>query len=443
MPANLYEPMARSTSSAVLLPAYTLELVWRYWAPLLCVYTVGMLAHSLLMRGLVAFSNVDPTLSLAGLGLTLLVTLVTFVVMFQLVRPSLRTIDSELSAEPVRRQKKTGFAERERRVVDGVALAILPFLLFYGAWGLIAEEYNVYSISLLNTEGLEAFAEPTGLSWYGMPLAVAVVAWILRRVCGRFFDTTRNPVLGVLTALFEGVWMFMFVFSLGHLISQGQTWLTSRVAWAAVQESVAVPVDGLGTMIDIPDLSVTVGAAVASLWASLKAGVAGPLLWLTIAAVIYRAEVDEHDDYLREPRTRGDLGRVADKAIKAGKAFGEVIGKDLYGKYTPCLNALRFVLGVGPVFYLTFCLAFVVLDAGFSQIGRAVYVVMGPGSFDAEWWPWLQPVDFVVDAVHMVLRVCLLGAAFEIALRKAEQSSPGRRVWRVANHALGRGPGGR
>lgn len=438
MPDNLYEPMARPTSSAVLLPAYTLDLVWRHWAPLLCVYTAGMLVHSLLMRGLVAFSDVDPTLSLAGLGLTLLVTLITFVIMFQLVRPSLRTIDRELSAEPVRRHGRSGLVERERRVVDGVALAILPFLLFYGAWGLIAEEFNVYSISLLNTEGLEAFAAPTGLSWYGMPLAVAVVAWVLRRVCGRFFAASGNPVLGVLTALFEGVWMFMFLFSLGHLVTEAQTWLTSRVAWVTVQESLAVSVDGLGAMVDLPDLSDTLAAAIVSLWDSLKAGVAGPLLWLTIAAVIYRAEIDEHDDYLEEPRTRSDLGRVADKAIRAGKVFGEAIGKDLYGKYTPCLNALRFVLGVGPVFYLSFCLAFVVLDAGFSQLGRAVYVVMGPGSFDGEWWPWLQPVDFVVEAVHMVLRVCLLGAAFEIALRKAEQSSPGRRVWQVANHAYGR-----
>ncbi|KOX13207.1 hypothetical protein [Nocardiopsis sp. NRRL B-16309] len=432
--------MARPTSSAVLLPAYTIDLVWRYWAPLLCVYTAGMLVHALLMRGLVAFSDVNATLSLAGLGLTLLVTLITFVIMFQLVRPSLRTIDSELSAEPVRRHKKTGFVERERRVVDGVALAILPFLLFYGAWGLIAEEFNVYSIGLLNTEGLAAFAEPTELSWYGMPLAVALVAWVLRRVCGRFYESSRNPALGVLTALFEGVWTFMFLFSLGHLITEAQTWLTGRVAWVTVQESLAASVDGLGAMVDLPDLSDTVAAALASLWDSLKAGIAGPLLWLTIAAVIYRAEVDEHDAYLEVPAGRGDLGRVVDKAIRAGKLFGEAVGKDLHGKYTPCINALRFVLGVGPVFYLSFCLAFVVLDVGFSQLGRAVYVVMGPGSFTGEWWPWLQPVDFVLEAVHMVLRVCLLGAAFEIALREAEHRSSGRRVWRVANHALGREP---
>jgi hypothetical protein len=428
--------MARSTSSAVLLPAYTLDLVWRYWAPLLCVYTAGMLVHAVLMRGLVAFSDVNTTLSLAGLGLTLLVTLVTFVIMFQLVRPSLRTIDSELSAEPVRQDKKTGFVERERRVVDGVALAILPFLLFYGAWGLIAEEYNVFSISLLNTEGLAAFAEPTELSWYGLPLAVAVVAWLLRRLCARFYNTGRNPVLGVLTALFEGVWMFMFVFSLAHLVTEAQKWLTSRVAWVTVQDSVAVTVDGLGALVDLPDLSVTVAAVLASLWAALKAGVAGPLLWLTIAAVIYRAEVDEHEDFLEEPRRRGDLHRVLDRVVRAGKVFGEAIGKDLHGQYTPCLNALRFVLGVGPVFYLSFCLGFVVLDTAFSQLGRAVYVVMGPGSFNGEWWPWLQPVDFVVEALHMVLRVCLLAAAFELALRKAEHRSRGRRVWQVAHHAL-------
>lgn len=34
-----------------------------------------------------------------------------------------------------------------------MALAILPFLLFYGAWGLVGEQYDTYSVSLLNTGG--------------------------------------------------------------------------------------------------------------------------------------------------------------------------------------------------------------------------------------------------------------------------------------------------
>lgn len=227
--------MAPSTSSAALLPIYALDLVRRHWAPLLCVYTGGMLLHTLLMRGLVKFTDVSPTLSLAGLGLTLLVTLVTFVVMFQLLRPGLPLVDRELNSEIIRQGKGNGFAERERRVVDGVVLAIMPFLVFYGAWGLIKEEYDAYSIGLFNTGGVEAFATPTGLSWFGMPLVVAVVAWLLRRVCGHFYAKGHNPVLGVLTALFEGIWTFLALFSVGVFIGFSHEWIGNRAAWVGVE----------------------------------------------------------------------------------------------------------------------------------------------------------------------------------------------------------------
>ncbi|QVJ01623.1 hypothetical protein KGD82_00225 [Nocardiopsis eucommiae] len=427
--------MARLTSSAAALPVYALGLVRSHGVPLLCAYTAGMLTHTLLMRGLVALNDVNPTLSLAGLGLTLLVTLITFVVMFQLLRPGLPMIDSELGAQVVRR-RRNGFAESERRVVDGVALAIFPFLLFYGAWGLIGEQYDTYSVSLLNTGGLEAFAAPTELSWFGLPLVVAVTAWVLRRVCGRFYEANRNPVLGVLTALFEGVWMFLAVFSVGVFLSLCQEWMSNRVVWVGLETGVTGLLDGIGQRIDVPSLSAGVASAVASTWSVLKEGFLGPMLWLTITAVVYRAQIDDHDALFEERRGGGEFGAVVNRAARMGRVFGRAASSDFREKFSPCLNAVRFVLGAGPVFYLTFCLYFVLLDVAFSQLNRGLFVLLGPGDFRGELWPWLQPVDFAVDALHMLFRLCLLAAAFEIALRRAEETSVGRRVRRVAGHAV-------
>lgn len=426
--------MARMTSSAAFLPVYALDLVRRHWVPLLCVYTVGMLAHTLLMRGLVAFTDINPTLALAGLGLTLLITLVTFVVMFQLLRPGLPMIDSELGTEVVRR-RRSGFAESERRVVDGVALAIFPFLLFYGAWGLIEEQYDTYSISLLNTGGVEAFAAPTELTWFGLPLVVALVAWALRRLCGYFYDSNRNPALGVLTALFEGVWMFMVLFSIGAFLSLGQDWMSNRAAWVGVETWVTDLLDGLGNLVNVPELSAGVAAAIAAAWSSLKEGFLAPMLWLTITAVVYRAQISDHDALFEQRRGGGQFGAAVNRAARLSEVFGKYASSDFRDRISPCLNAVRFVLGAGPVFYLSFCLYFVLLDVLFSQLNRGVFVLLGPGDFQGQMWPWLQPVEFAVDALHMLFRLCLLAAAFEIALRRAEETSVGRRVWRVAGHA--------
>ncbi|AFR06492.1 hypothetical protein [Nocardiopsis alba] len=428
--------MAPLTSSAARLPVYTLGLVRRHWAPLLCVYTGGMLLHALIMRGLVAFNDVEPALALSGLGLTLLITLVTFVVMFQLLRPGLPLVDSELNAEIVRRNKRKGFAERERRVVDGVALAIMPFLLFYGAWGLFEEQYNTYSVDLLNTGGVEAFSAPTEMAWFGMPLLVACSAWLLRRVCGHFYKTGRNPVLGILTALFEGVWMFMVVFSIGVLIGLWNDWIGSRVLWVSVELSITRGIDGFGDLIDVPNLSLGVSAAFAALWATVKEGFIGPMLWLTITAVVYRAQIDDHDALFEERRGGGRFGAAVNRTARLSRIFGKHADSDFRDKFTPCLNAVRFVLGAGPVFYLTFCLYFVLLDLVFSRLHRGVLVLLERTGEPNEVWLWTQPVDFVMTALHMLLRLCLLAATFEIALRKAEETSVGRHLWRVAGHAV-------
>lgn len=432
--------MVRSTTSAALLPVYALGLAARYWVPLLCVHTAGMLVHALLMRGLVRLADIEQTLSLTGLGLTLLVTLVTFVIMFQLLRPGLRTIDAELRSEVVREDRQRGFVERERRVVDGVALAILPFLLFYAAWGLIREQYDTYSIALLNTGGLEAFQSPLSVPWYGLPLIVAVTAWLLRKLCSYFYRKGHSVVLGVLTALCEGVWVFMFLFSLGTAITQAEAWMTGRVFWVEMQGGARDLMNGAGALVGLPDLYARVPVWWAQVWKAVSTGFVGPLLWLTIAAVVYRAQVDDHDSVFDEHRVRGGFDRAVNRVARTGRFLDRFVRSDLKEQIYPCLHALRFVLRMGPVFYLSYSLCFVLLEVVFTQLHRLVFVLAGPGPLHAEWWPLLQPIDFVIGSLHMLLRVCLLAAAFEIALRKAEEDSVGRRARRVATHAPSPGP---
>ncbi|GAA1119004.1 hypothetical protein [Nocardiopsis metallicus] len=430
--------MPRATSSTAILPAYTFVLLGRYWAPLLCAFSVGYLVHWSLMRGLVRVAGVHQAIGLAGLGLTLLVTLATTIVMFHLVRPSLQLVDSELSNDPVSKSRTT-MAQRERRVVDGVVLAILPFLIFYSAWGLIGEEFETYSVGLLNDGGLESFAAPHEVNAVGLPLVIALVAWLMRRVCEFFYRKNKNGVLGVLTALFEAVWMFMVVFSIGVALNRLEAWAKGRVVWAQLQEALSLSFDWAGGLVGLTDVDVYVAllAALASLWAAVKSGLLAPLLWLTIAAVVYRAEIDE-DAVLFERRRRSQLGQALSRFSRFSRGFGRAGGQDLMDKYTPFLNAFRFVLTVGPVFYLTFAFYYVLVEVGFSQLHRLVFVIGGPGDFLADWWLWLGPIDFLVGAARELVRVCLLAAAFEIALRKVDEGSSGRRERTAVTHVFSR-----
>ncbi|MFC3999914.1 hypothetical protein ACFOVU_28640 [Nocardiopsis sediminis] len=427
--------MTRMAISAGRLPLYALDLARRYWAPLLCVYAAGTFLHDMVLRGMVRLSEIDPTVALLGLSISVLVTLTTTIIMFHMLRPGLPTVDIELvgSLPP----ERTTLSARERHVVDAVAMAILPFLLFYSAWGMFGEEFRLYSQGLLNERGLDGYLESGRLSAIGLPLVFAVGSYLLRMLCERFYVRRENKVLGVLTALFEANWMFFAVFSVVHITTVGQEWLTGRVFWVGVQTEILDSVRALGELTALPlefgYLAALEGVATA--WGHLKDGLVGPLLWLTIAAVIYGAEVESSEQLFSKGTRVGRIEERVGRLPGVATGVGRFAQRGVREKYTPFLNAFRFILRVSPVFYLSFCLYYVLLELGFEWLHRGILVLIGPNDFLGWWWPWLPPIDFAVGALHELLRVCLLAATFEVALRRVGESSTGRRARRASRAA--------
>ncbi|WP_246062450.1 hypothetical protein [Haloactinospora alba] len=408
------------------IPVYTLDLVRRYWAPLLCVYTAGTFLHGMLLRGMVWISDINAVVGLLGLGLATLVTLATTILMFHMLRPGLPVVDTELvGARPVK-------SRGERVVVDAVAMAILPFLVFYSAWGMYAEEFRTYSQNLVNERGITGYVETAELSAFGLPLAFALACWCLRLVVERYYNSTGNTVLGLLTAVFEANWMFLMVFSVAQLIDRGQAWLADRVVWEGMQHGLQDFLRWVNDAFPLPfEVSYPAALAVAAaVWSDLKEGLLGPLLWLTIAAVVFGAELDKHESLFR----KGSRGERLEKAVGRTpgmvRGIGKFAGRDLHDKYTPFLNSFRLILRVSPVFYLAFCLYYTLMELGAGWLERGIYVLVGPADFLGWWWQWLEPVTIGVDALHELLRVCLLAATFELILRRISASSTGRRARR-------------
>lgn len=427
MPALVTIPsMARLTMDSVRIPVYTLDLMRRYWAPLLCVYTAGTFLHGMLLRGMVWLSGLNAVVGLLGLGLATLVTLATTILMFHVLRPGLPVVDTELvGARPVK-------SRRERAVVDAVAMAILPFLVFYSAWGMYAEEFRTYSQNLINARGLVGYTETAEFSAFGLPLVFALACWLVRVVVERYYNRTGSTTLGLLTAVFEANWMFLTVFSVAQLIDRGQAWLADRVVWAGMQHGLQDFLGRVNDTLPLPfDVSYPAVLAVATAaWGDLKEGLLGPLLWLTIAAVVFGAELDKHESLFR----KGSKGQRLEKAVTRTpgmvRGIGKFAGRDLHDKYTPFLNAFRLILRVSPVFYLAFCLYYTLAELGAVWLERGVYVLVGPADFLGWWWQWLTPVSTGVEALHELVRVCLLAATFELILRRISASSTGRRARR-------------
>ncbi|RNL85855.1 hypothetical protein [Halostreptopolyspora alba] len=428
--------MARTTNSALLLPLYTLDLARRYWAPLLCVYVAGTSLHALALRGVAELGQRDEILGLVGVSLSLLVTLATTIVMFHMLRPGLPTLDRELFDRGARARGGAGTAtrpsvnERERRIVDAISMAILPFLAFYSAWGLVSEEFRSYALRVVNDAGPGAYAFVSDFDRIGAPLVIALGAFVTRAGVEHLYNRTDSKILGMITAILEAIWVFFAIVTISPLLNDARSWLADRVVWADMK---GLYTDGLtlvATLTSLPldTLTSSVATTVTWMWDLLKDGLVEPMLWLTIAAVVFGADVDRAEALFRG-QSRAERIRRATVAHTPGVVarVTSVAGRTYRDKYLPFLNAFRFVLSVSPTYYLSFCLYYVLLDLGFGWLERGVYVAVGPGDFLAWWWPWLTPIEFAVEGLFEFFRVCLLAAAFELTLRRVGGQGGGRR----------------
>jgi hypothetical protein len=93
----------------------------------------------------------------------------------------------------------------------------------------------------------------------------------------------------------------------------------------------------------------------------------------------------------------------------------EVLTRELRDKWLPAVYGLRMVFRAGMLQFGVFCALFAGLEALAPMAERGVYYLLG--QHELGWWqPRLSLVDFFVELVHQVLRVCLLAAAFDLVV---------------------------
>ncbi|MDA2813675.1 hypothetical protein O4J56_23730 [Nocardiopsis sp. RSe5-2] len=415
----------------------TLDLLRRYWAPLLCVWLAGDIVYRLLLRGMAKAAAFEPVLGYVALGVLLLVQLATYIIMFHMLRPALPTVDAEY--QRVRSGALRDTAQRgsvalaERTIVDAIAMAILPFLIFYSAWDLYAEEYRKLTIAAVNEEGLDTLLDLGTLDHSGPMLVIAAAAFGLRALFEHYYKKNDNKFLGLGTALFEATWMFMGTFTLVSAFTEFWKWAKSRAAWVVVQDGIDGAVNWASVQIgvDLQDTLLQIYRSIDTTWSIFKDGFLQPLVWLTITAVVFGAQMDRYSGLFNGKGRTARLERVLTSAKGPVAAVRTWMRKDAGDKYIPFINAFKFILSVSPVFYLSFSLYYVLVMLGTEWMERGFYLFFGPDDW-FQWWPWLEPVSVVTRLVQDLLRICLLAATFELILFKVGGRSTGRRARRAA-----------
>ncbi|WP_248959643.1 hypothetical protein [Sphaerisporangium perillae] len=399
--------------SPVRLPFDTFRLAGRLFLPLAFFYTLGVLVHGgviLLAVHLAAPKGWHAYLGFGVLSFGVLVTLAAYIAMLNTAGRALGSRDLEAPT----------LDERERTMVDAIAHTLLPFLIFYSAWGLFTADLSAFQrLSNELHPGVDLGSIDLLLNLFNVNVLIVIITasvFAVKVVCERLYQSTGSRVLGVANSTFECMWMFFGIISLGNWIGQGTDWLTGRVIWA----------DFMGLFDRVPALqNLKQGWEVVSPYMpELKDGLVQPLVWLAMAAVVYSSSITEDAKVIEGTRVEPHASRLWQRLPTPLQAVAEFFSRGIRDKYIPLVNGFRFVLGGGGVFYLTFCLVYVALEAlasaGFIGLTRLV------GPHEILWWQmWEGAVGFPVDLLHEVLRVCLLAVAFDLALRRASARAAG------------------
>ena len=363
-------------------------IVGQHGLALMAWYLAGDAAHRALLQ-LAGFVGSYTTLGgLLLLPLAVGARLVAYVAMYLTVRPSLTTTD---------RLAKPGV----RPFLHAVGVAILPFTIFYTAWGLLESDQTAFiriamSNALLQTGyGVdEAFGDRGGFLAVGwLPVTILLVAFVIRSVLGRV--SSRLPTAAAIVGSYaELVWVFMFFTMVVQWLAQLTSWFSTRA--------------GVVWLVEIGDALAINAPPVAAAWEGLLqlvtlaiTALIVPGAWLAIAAVIYGARLTPLVLQLH-PRH----GRI----VALFRPFARRV-EDLWA-------AVSAIWRGGPLIFGAFALVYALWAFAERGVARGTLALIG--AHEPDFWQAVLP--FALLAVAMVaepLRVAIVATACDAVLARS------------------------
>jgi hypothetical protein len=393
--------------SPLSLPWETLKLAARFAVPLALWYTLGELLRFLLMYGGYKLGLTDigePIAPILTLSLLVMVTLGVSVAMMHSVREGLdevqeREADGDLAPWAV---------GNDESMLDALGRALLPFMIFYLAWGWVTEDARAFA-SVAASRGLVEGGFEGQIRGLGLlitlsrhlyiAVALTVVFFLLKFLCERLLLPRAPRTGGLLTSFCEVNWALFGLFTIDEMRNKAGAWITGREAWGWLRRIAGHGID---------------------LWPEFKFAVLGSLVWLVIAGVILGVDAQDEEAALGRGRAARRLVRVS--GIDRQRTPLEVMTRELREKWLPTWFGMRLVRRSGFLPFAVFCAMFGGLDVAKELTFREVHVLLGPHPIG--WWvPRLHVVELLVGMVFQALRICLLAAAFNLVVARVNARS--------------------
>lgn len=386
--------------SALSLPLSTLRLALRFFVPLALWFTVGESIRYALTWGAYEFGRSVTWLPMMFLSLLVVTSLCVAVAMLHSVREGLPAIQ-ERDATGALASWAVG---NDESMFDALSRALLPFMVFYLAWGWFGRDAQ----RLQEAAEARGYAEGDMLSAVylllkmqeNLEIAVGLtVLFFVLKFAAEFWFEPSFPRAGALAvAAFDCTWTMYGVYTIDAARQKGAEWTADRQVWTLL------PTGHIGDF-----------------WEIVKVPMLGSLLWLVIAGVVLGVDSKDHHAVLGQGRLGRRLARgVGVDEPERERNWREMATRGLRDMWLPAWYGLRLVKRAGLFIFGTFAFMFVGLDVLQDIAQRFSYELLG--AHDPGWWvPRLSLIGFLVTLVFEILRICLLAAAFELVIKRVSE----------------------
>lgn len=359
-----------------------LAILARRWPVLAAWYFGAEAAHYLLIHLAGWAASYTALGGLLLLPCAVLAKLVAYVAMYLVVR-------DDLPAVRTRTRRVANLAD----FAGTVTAAVLPFLVFYSAWGMLNRDLNsLYSVAadLVSKRhlGEESFVAGTISDvQFGWPtITVLLAAFAVRTVLSALGHRLPRWT-GLPAAYVEVVWVGLLLSFIGRAVTVAMDWFGTRAGGVWLFElghSLAQAVPWIGSTWD----------AVGGLWGLVGNAILLPVAWAAIAGVIYGERMDSS----WETPAGSWWARVLDLL---GRRVGEIA------------DAVRLIWRAGPIAFGGFLVVFAVWTFAAATADLWALRVFGPQDSD-----FLKAFSgllaAIVAGVFEPIRVAIVASAYDI-----------------------------
>lgn len=415
------------------LVADTGRLWIRFLPQLLAIALIGEIARLLLLEGAVALGFLNHLAGLISLTVVVLMKLVVVVALFEVLRPALpamkyaATSGTESPASNAPKEPSTDSPRppsRTSRVTTILSLALVPFFAYYAAWGFLSDTIRDYSRLGLSLDpfGTHGMLLDVAGGWW-LALSVALL-WALRRFAKARGKKSTSSLWNLLIVLCEAGWAFIGL----YVIS---TWKSGLLSWFAthgIGNLASNAASQLGPLVNVAHAagnSVPVEQTPASLMTTITQLFFYsllPVVWLTIAALIYRYDVHRLNDAeltAGSPKLERMLVRYRGLP-RSLRDFFEHFWKGTAKRYWALASSVRLTFASGLLALLSLIVLYRAIDWASAWAWLALTRLIGPHSLPV-WETIAGQISLLFGSpsypgdgiLPTTLKICLLAAALE------------------------------